>query len=214
MSSLRRMLGVLELFTPEAPSWTAEDIAEVLDCSVTTAYRYVRELVEVGLLRRDQGATYVLGTLPVELDYQIRMGDPFILAAGSVVEALAKDMGYDTVVGTFYGDRIVTVLHAVGSEPAGASYGRGRRMPMFRGALSKCIVCMLPRAQLRKIHARQLASDPSSPSWDELLAEVQAVRKAGFAVTLGELDPNLVGVAVPLVSAAHRISASLGFVVS
>jgi DNA-binding IclR family transcriptional regulator len=215
LSSLHRLLSVLELFTPESPAWTAEGIAERLACSLPTAYRHVRALVGAGLLRGDAGASYVLGTRIIELDWQIRSGDPLIIAARERMEALAQRTGCDTVLGTIYGERIVTVHHAVGAEPVGASYGRGRRMPLFRGALSKCMLSALPRARVRKLHAAHAGdASPRAPGWDALLAELLAVRKAGFAVTRGELDPGLVGIAVPLVNATHRITAALGFVMS
>ena len=214
-SSLHRMLAVLERFTPESPAWTAEGLAGQLGCSLPTAYRYVRELAGVGLLRRDAGASYVLGTRVIELDYQLRNGDPLLKAARGPIDALARASGYDTVLGTIFDDRIVTVYHALGAEPAGPSYGRGRRMPLFFGALSKSLLSALPRARLRKLHAAQALADPTGvPAWEALLAGVLAIRKAGFSITRGELDPELVGIAVPLVSDNHHVTAALGFILS
>ena len=41
-SSLARMLSVLDLFSEQAPLWTAEAITEALQVSAPTGYRYVR----------------------------------------------------------------------------------------------------------------------------------------------------------------------------
>ena len=49
LSSLARMLGVLDLFNETTPVWTAEAVAEAMKVSVPTAYRYVKLLVASGL---------------------------------------------------------------------------------------------------------------------------------------------------------------------
>ena len=47
-----------------------------------------------------------------------------------------------------------------------------------------------------------------------MLAELNAIRSAGVCISHGELDRGLVGIAVPLASPAHRLTAALGFVIS
>ena len=217
MTSLSRMLAILDLFDEGASMWTAEAIAGQLGYSLPTGYRYVRELSEAGLLRRDAGATYVLGPRVIELDYRIRVGDPLLIAGQRIMRALADDTGCDVVLGTIYGQRIVTIHQEHGAEGISASYGRGRRMPLFRGMLSKAILAALPRARLRRLledHRHEARATAFSRDWDTMLAELKAIRGAGHAVTRGELDPGLVGIAVPMSSPAHRLTAALGFVVS
>lgn len=217
MSSLMRALAVLDLFTGERPAWTAEAIARELDYSVPTVYRYLRELSEVGLLRGETGANFVLGPKVIELDYQLRTGDPLISAGRDSMHRLAEATGCDVVLVTVCGDHVVTIHQEFGAEGIHASYGRGRRMPLFKGSMSKCLLAALPRAQLRKLHADQLAApDPAdpAPSWDELLAQTRRVRQQGYAMTQGELDQDNVGIAVPLTSAPHKVVAALGFIMS
>ena len=217
MSSLTRMLAILELFTEEAPVWTAEALSSTLGYSLPTGYRYVRELATVGLLRRGAGGTYLLGSRVIELDYQIRVADPLLAAASKVMRELAGTTGCDVVLGTLYGERIVTIHQAHGSEGVSASYGRGRRLPLFRGMLSKTLLAALPRAQLRKLyehHPEEAGAVPFAQDWDTLLANLKQIRSAGHAVTAGELDPGLVGIGVPVVSRADGIVAALGLVMS
>src|SRR5690606_430214 len=78
MSSLTKMLSVLDIFSSENPSWTIEEMAEHLGYAVPTMYRYVKELTKAGLLRNISAARYGLGTRIIELDYQIRNADPLI----------------------------------------------------------------------------------------------------------------------------------------
>lgn len=185
-------------------------MAETLGYTLATVYRYVRELSEAGLLRGDSGATFVLGPRIIELDYQLRVGDPLIGAAGPPMAKLAAATGCDVVLATEYAGHIVTIHHETGSEPISASYSRGRRMPLFRGATSLGLLSALPRQRLRKLHE----AEEAAPDWDGLLERIKAIRRDGYAVTIAELDPDLVGIAIPLASSEHRVLASLGFILS
>jgi len=217
MTSLTRMLAILDLFDEGASIWTAEAIAARLGYSLPTGYRYVRELHEAGLLRRAGGGTYVLGPRVIELDYRIRVGDPLLIAGQRVMRTLADQTGFDVVMGSLYGERIVTIHQEHGAEGVSASYGRGRRMPLYRGMLSKAILAALPRAQLRKLHqstGEEAQAGSFAHNWDGLLTETRQIRKAGYSISQGELDPGLTGIAVPLTREDQRLAAALGFVLT
>jgi len=211
------MLAVLDLFTSDKPAWSAEAIAERLGYSVPTVYRYVRELCDVGLLRGESGASYVLGPKIIELDYQMRTGDPLITAGRVAMRQLADVTGCDVVLVTLCGGHVITIHQEFGSEGISASYGRGRRMPLFRGAMSKCLLAALPRPQLRRLYAqneREAAGEAFADVWDTLLAQTRQIRQDGYALSQGELDAGNVGIAVPLTSEDHKIVAALGFIMS
>ena len=217
MSSLARMLAILDLFDEGASVWTADAIAERLGYSLPTGYRYVRQLGEAGLLRRDAGGTYMLGPRVIELDHRIRVGDPLLSAAQRVMRALADDSGCDVVLGTIYGERIITIHQEHGMENMSPSYGRGRRMPLYRGMLSKAVLAALPRGHLRRLYQAnpdEGHATPFAPDFDALVAQVKAIRSAGYCVTHGELDPGLCGIGVPLAYPARRLTAALGFIVT
>ena len=74
MNSLRRMLAVLKLIQPYRPTVDIAQICLQLGYAPATAYRYVRELADVGLLVRLPGG-YALGPRIIELDLLIRETD-------------------------------------------------------------------------------------------------------------------------------------------
>lgn len=81
MTSLNRMLSVLDLFTAARPVWEADCIVEALGCSTPTGYRYLKELMHAGLLQRFNGGYYALGPRITLLDYVIRSTDPLLAPA-------------------------------------------------------------------------------------------------------------------------------------
>jgi DNA-binding IclR family transcriptional regulator len=217
MSSLTRMLAILDLFSEEAPVWTAEGVIERLGYTRPTGYRYVRELCAAGLLRRSTGGLYVLGTRVIELDYQIRVTDPALIAGRRVMRELAAETGCDVMLASLFDDHVVTVHQEHGAEGVSASYGRGRRLPLFRGMMSKVILAWLPRARLRRL----FDADPATAAragfardWPTLLERLKEIRGAGHCVTRGELDQDLVGTAVPVRVDRGQPCGSLGVVMS
>lgn len=200
VSSLARMLAILDLFGIAQPALTAEEIVARLSISRPTGYRYVRELVNVGLLVRAPGG-YALGPRIIELDWQIRQRDPVLEAAAGPVRVLSERSGCDVTLMGKYGDRIVTIHHERGIEPQTIGFDRGRRMPLFRGAPSKAMLAFMPRSRLKRLWERnpgeQAVAVPAG-GFEAFASELAAIRRTGHAVSLGELDQDKVGVAAPL----------------
>ncbi len=211
------MLAVLDLFSEQDPSWTPDAIADRLGCSLPTSYRYVRVLSAAGLLRRAGAGRYVLGPRVAELDYRMRLTDPWLRDGAPALQALVDETGCDVVVAEVHGDRVITTQLLPGREGTRASFGRGRRMPLFRGMLSKTLLAWMPRAQLRKLHAanfHEAEAEPFAARFDALVDNLKKIRAQGYALSLGELDPELVGVAVPLLDPQGDGHAALGVILT
>ena len=149
-SSLARMLSVLDLFSDHRTHWTAEAITEALQVSLPTGYRYVKMLVEAGLLQRAPDSSYTLGARIIVLDHYIRMADPVLQQGLPLLKELVEKTGFDCVVSALYGQQVLDTHREYGNAPALLSYGRGRPRPVFQGAAPKVILAQLPSAQLRK----------------------------------------------------------------
>ena len=72
MSSLSKLLNVLDLFGPATLKIDPDTIAERMGLSRATAYRYVKELCDAGLLTRVDAGHYGLGPRVIELDWMMR----------------------------------------------------------------------------------------------------------------------------------------------
>jgi DNA-binding IclR family transcriptional regulator len=216
MNSLSKMLAILDLFDAQTALISAEEIIGKLNYSRPQGYRYIRELCAAGLLIRFKSG-YTLGPRCIELDFLIRQNDPLLQASEPVMRQVSDQNGCDVLLATMYGDRIVAIHHERGSDPTTISFGRGRRMPLFRGAGSKVILAALPRATQMKLvaaHQHELASSTLGSSWDEIAPALRSIRKSGYAISVGELDPSNVGIGIPLVSEDAAFPSSLVLVMS
>jgi len=186
------MLRVLDLFTEQHPVLSADDISSKLDYSRPTGYRYVRGLVAAGLLVRAPGG-YALGPRIIELDWIIRTQDPVLMASRSAVRRLAARTACGVTQMGMYGEHIVTIHYEPGPNPLEIGFDRGRPMPLFRGAPSKAILAFLPRARLERLYRKHRGR-----GFARFAEEMKDVRKAGYAISFGELDVGKVGIGAPV----------------
>ncbi len=212
LSSLASSLSVLDLFSEQHPTWSADAINEALGFSRPTGYRYVRELVASGLVARITPGTYALGPRIIELDFQIRLSDPLLKAGLPVLHELVESTGCEINLIGLYGEHIVTTHQQPGIERLPLSFGRGRPLPLFRGAGSKIIVAHFAKSKLKKLydaHADQAQQAGLGPDWDSARAALVQLKKQGHAVSQGELDPGFVGVAAPVFAPDGEILGSV-----
>ena len=215
LSSLGRMLSVLDLFSEQQLTWTAEAITEALQVSLPTGYRYVKMLVDAGLLQRTADSHYTLGARIVVLDHYIRMADPVLQHATPFMAELVENTGFDCVMSGLYGRQVLDTHREFGKAPATLSYGRGRPRPLFYGAAPKVIFSCFTPAQLHKVFDQQqvdIARAGLPTDWNAFRKYYSAIRKAGHYFSSGELEPNLAALAAPLQKADGTILGAISLV--
>lgn len=195
MSSLTRLLQILDLFDLEQPFWTSEQIIETTSFTRPTAFRYLKALRDAGLLARFGGG-YVLGPKAVKLDYIIRQSDPLLRLFQPIMEQVRDATDCDVILASLLGNDFFATIHAR-SDGNNVSWPRGRSMPLTRGAGGLALLSALPKRQLVRLlddpHIARAVSDRA-----ELMTEIQTVARQGYAISLGALEPENVGISVPV----------------
>jgi len=201
MSSITRLLSILELFSEGRPFLSAEEVAAELDCSIPTAYRYVRELVDAGLLVRFSGGEYGLGPRIIKLDYHLRMSDPLLAVGQPIMRELCEHSGLDVVMSRWYGDELVDTHRETHDAALDLRYGRGRPRPLFLGAAAKAILSSFPKAKLALLfdqYADDIAHSGLGATLEEFRASLLRIRRAGFYLSRDELEDGVSALGSPL----------------
>lgn len=216
MSSPARVFAILDLFTKENPIWQPDNINSILGYSRPTGYRYVKELVEAGLLQKVSAGNYALGGRIIALDYQLRQTDPVLFAADPVMRELATQTKFDAALSVmFAGPQVVDVHHVNAEKNLHLSFGRGRPRPLFLAASPKILLGHLPRGLLKKIyetHAKEIGASGMGNTLQEFLTMLTKIRKDGFYRSQGELESGLGALAVPIFNAEGDCVAALALV--
>ncbi|MEQ1948658.1 MAG: IclR family transcriptional regulator [Bryobacteraceae bacterium] len=208
MSSLTKLLSILEFFEVGNSFLTAEEIVSRLGCSRPQGYRYIKELCSAGLLTRFSGA-YSLGPRIIELDFVIRSADPLLQIARPVIRDLSNRVSCDVTLVKLFGDHMVAIHHEENVQTSGITYSRGRPMPIFRGCGFKLVLAYLPTSRQKQFFERYPEAVQTSTlgkSWEEMRADLKKIRKSGYAVSAGELDAGSIGLAAPVFEAGPSMA--------
>ncbi len=217
MNSLEKMVSILDLFEGTEMEWTPEAMAERLELTRSTLYRYLKVLADAGLLTSLPGVGFTLGPRIAELDFRMRHSDPLISASRPVMAEILSEVPGIALLCRRYRD-LVLCVHQEASPGIGfrSTYERGSARPMLRGAASRIILAHMPAPALRKLHEaapKDFASAGLGEDLAQARAHMRAIRQRGVAVTSGELATGVTGVAAPIFDSKGVILGSLSVTV-
>lgn len=216
MSSLRKMLSIIDLFKANKSIITIDDVIKSLDVSVPTAYRYMKELCNSGLVVKVNSSEYTIGPKIIKLDYQIRTSDPIIVAGKKIMQELVFATGCEVLLSNIYNDEVLNIYSEVPLNYHNElTYRRGKPHPIFKGATSKIILANLPKKKLQKLYEENVATiaeEKLGESWEAFYEYLYQYKKAGYCITHGELDTGVTGIAAPVFYNGNSISGSMTIV--
>jgi DNA-binding IclR family transcriptional regulator len=202
--ALERAVELLHHIGRQPAGPTVAELATEAGMPTSTAYRLLAELEQHGLIQRGPDSTVALGTRLVALGRTAEAGlrERVVVPAAAVMEELSEEVG-ETAILTAPCALEAIVLHVVEAQRHSVrlSYTLFRRGPMYRGASGKVLAAFLEPAERRRLV--QAVGDPN------LEAALDAVRRDGIAVTVGELDEGAAAVAAPVLDRRGRLVAGL-----
>jgi DNA-binding IclR family transcriptional regulator len=218
-SALTRLLQILDMFTLDHPRVHVDEVVTTFAVGQSTAYRYLRELSEAGLVSSRGKGIYSLGRRIVELERMLQLSDPLLLTGKPVMDSLHPYCANRAfLLCTPYNDRVLCV-YKVGAEeivqagkPMPIQRGRGTTFPLFRGAGSQIILAHLLPHQIKSLFlssTEEIIDSGLGGTWKEFRTSLSAMRKQGHTRTLGRVNPDMYSIAVPILKNDARVAGSL-----
>lgn len=211
-SSARKLLRILLSFDAARPSWTVADLAANVGVPLSTAYRYVGQLRDEGLLEVAPGSdgVYRLGPRAAALGHAAAATDSDLVALARPHLAALRDAVDETVVLVRRaGDSVVCIDRAESRHPVRLQYELGQTMPGHLGSAARVLLAHLPE-QRRDAYLEQVRADPDVPATamldDESLAKV---RESGWTESYEEVDEGIWGCAAA-VRDTYGVVAAIG----
>ncbi|MFA5122437.1 IclR family transcriptional regulator [Zavarzinia sp.] len=212
MSSLDRMLRLLDLFAAERPSWSAEQAIARTGYSRSTVYRYFRSLAAAGLVAPGPDGVYTLGPAVIGLDRVIRLYDPLLTAARPHLAELARALGLVAVAAPYREQILVTHVEAGSGQLPPAELARGHAADLFDSAAARVLLAHEAPRRLRRLHdiqAPAIARAGLGATWNAFRQALKVQRRVGFAVHIGSGPLGELRVAVPVFAEGERVIAAL-----
>jgi DNA-binding IclR family transcriptional regulator len=216
-TSIDRAFEILDLLDESSPTVSPEQIAETLDLSRSTTYRYLRVLCNAGLLVQLSRGHYSLGPRIVELERKIQISDPMTFVGNKIMPDRARRVpGSVMILCGLWGDRVLC-LRQENSDPSGEAplrllRARGLPFSLFKGAASLAILANLPAARMKSLFLRSgadIAEAGLGDNWTDFRRRMNAIRKAGHCITVGTFESDLAALAAPIFNDEGTVIGSL-----
>ena len=86
----------------------------------------------------------------------------------------------------------------------------GGSLPMFAGAAPRAMLAFLPPAEQRSsLKASRLPGDPPRPDAAAIQADIEQVRRDGFAVSDGDVTPGIAALGAPVFNHRGELEAAI-----
>jgi DNA-binding IclR family transcriptional regulator len=206
-STADRAIDILLLFGQPSPTLSAVEIASRLNISRSTTYRYLQSLRNFQLLEDgEQEGMFRLGPKIFELALIARRGFGLSEVALPIMRQLAQEVDEVVLLTRRSGDQVVCIERIESSHSIRLSYERGHVLPLHAGASAKVLLAYTSHeASNGPGRGEQNPPDPKRPQ----AADLEKIRQQGYALSHGEVDANVRGIAAPIFLPSGDIAAGL-----
>lgn len=211
VQSVHRALDLLEVIAARAGAVTIGEIGQLTGIPLATTHRLLGTLVDRGYVRRTPDRRYALGfrLLPLGASASAMSG----AGADRALAALVDRIGETANLAVRDGDRVTYVAQVPGRHSMRMFTEVGRRVDPHCTAVGKALLAELGDDEVRAVVARTGQPRHTAHTLvelDQLLAELGAVRRRGYALDEGEQEIGVrcVAVAVPGSTAQLAVSVS------
>ncbi|GLB61827.1 IclR family transcriptional regulator [Cytobacillus sp. NCCP-133] len=215
--SVTKALKLLCLFSEIKREISLQEMHEMTGMPKATAYRLLTSLEEGGLLRKmkhsEHDIRYRLGIRLLELGNLVSEDLELRRAAFDHMKALCKEINEVVHLSICEGEEAI-YIEKVESNQAVRLYTRvGKRLPLYVGSGPKLLLANLPKMRQKEVISRMTFEEftPQTITNEQALyQELDTIKEQGFAVSLGEQDPDTVGLSYPIRDYSGEVVGALG----
>jgi DNA-binding IclR family transcriptional regulator len=208
IQAVDRVLQILSVFDAGRTEVCVGDFAAMLKVHKSTASRLAATLAGRGFLERaPRMGTYRLGPELARLGLLALGGRDLIALARDPMERLAAETGETVNLAILDGATVVNIAQADGPHIVGVGNWAGRRTKLHCTSNGKVLLAFagaeVPDGPLEAFTPRTITGAT------KLRAQLEKIRRDGWATNIGELEEGLHSVAAPVFDGAGRCRAAL-----
>jgi DNA-binding IclR family transcriptional regulator len=199
--SLEKGLRLLSLFNEQTPCMTQSEISSKLGMNMTSTFRYVSTLVQLGYLRRDLHSKKLgPGLQSIVLGLNILKSGDAHRAIKTIVDQVHEIHGITIDVALAVDDTMMTLYRREAEETL------VYRLPIVSRAwhttaLGKAFLSHLPEKEMLA-KAKKIKLVPKTPrtivNRNKFLSELKSIRQAGYSTANEEYSSGLIAIGAPI----------------
>ena len=201
VKSAKRILEILRFFAEEKEPASLARIAGALSFPKSSCLALMETLVGEGYAYLNDGRYYLTGRWQREADI-VAKHDRLALRCRAAMQRLGDEIGETVILAQLAQDKVVYLDVIEADHVLRFAAFVGQRKPIHASASGRALLSLLPDAEMRKVaqsldYAPLTGAEPSDAA--ALLAAVDAGRRRGWQVNVGEHQADTISIAVPLV---------------
>ncbi|WP_431221928.1 IclR family transcriptional regulator domain-containing protein [Serratia sp. L9] len=212
MASLARGLEVLQAFKPQYSQMSVSEISQITAIPRAAVRRCLYTLKALGFVHCPDGRHYRLLPRVLTIGHAYLSSSELARAAQNSLDYLSKLLNESCSVATLDGDNILYIARASVKRIMTIDLGRGSRLPAYATSMGLVLLSALDEAQLEDYLSR-VAIEPLTEftvsNADALRAELEQVRRQGYAINDQQLEVGLRSIAVPMHSRRGGVVAAM-----
>lgn len=212
LKTLDSALEILKYFTKDKATWGVRELAKEMKKSHSVVHRMLVTFEKHGFLQKDiESQKYELGLKFFEygliIQEKLKFKDMIMPYMDMIAERSRESVFLTLVDGT----EGVCIAIAESNRSIKFEVTIGTRTPLYAGASCKSIMAYLPKELKDEIIKAGLKkfTDNTTIEPNELLSELDEVKRKGYSYTIGEYTDDVVGISVPVFDHNGKIFASL-----
>ena len=210
--TLDRGLRVLETIAEAAPV-SLSDIARHVDLTPATTFRLLETLRQRDyVLQHEQTGLYELGPKAFQVGAAFTQRLRLHQVAQPVLARLAEELGDPVTLAIRDGADVIYIDQREGRGIMQMASRIGDRLPIHCTAAGKAMAAWLWEGALRDIVGDdpfRKRTDATITTWPDLMAELDGVRKAGYALDREECEAEICCIAAPLRSRDGQVAGAI-----
>ena len=209
--TVSKALSILDVFTPDHPSWGLRDIARELNMSHTIVHRILKTFEEEGyIFQNPETNKYELGIKFIQLSHIVEEHLHISDLIHPILKKLALETGESVVLTVIDNEEGLFVKIVESEQQVRFAESVGKRGPLYIGASHKVILAHLPPDIQHKIIDQGMANNAKQiKSKEEFLKIIESIKNQGWLYTSGETFADVAAVAVPLFDNKRNILGSI-----
>ena len=209
--SLARGLLVVEAFQGHPGGLTVGDVAASTGLSRASARRLLITLEMLGYASHS-GSVYRLSSRVLRLGFSFLSSNSLPAMALPILEEISDALHESSSISTLVDDEIVYLARSVTKRVMSVGLSVGSRLPAYCTSMGRVLLAALSKAELTAYLSRvelKAYTPKTIKSKKRLVAELDQVRKQGYALVDEELELGLRSIAVPVIASTGRVVAAM-----
>ena len=208
-------MELLDVLAAENRSFSIAELAEAMDLPPSTIHRILQTFSEKRYVIRDERShTYRLGPALIPLGKAAARGIRLQDAAHPILTELSAKTREDSYLVIPVGSKGLVIEKVDGPSHLKVVEEFGYELYLHCGAIRKVLLAYQPPSFIHDYFENVIIRENAFPAAqpEELRAELEKIRRQGYAITHGEYVNDAVGIGAPVFNAEGELAGSIGII--